>query len=50
VFDVAAGYELVQTLDEHTASVTAVRFAPGGGRLVSCSADRSIVFRWGARA
>jgi WD40 repeat protein len=38
-------FSLLQTLDEHTSSITAVRFAAGGGILVSCSADKSIIFR-----
>eukprot|EP00741_Cyanophora_paradoxa_P011364 tig00020556_g10977.t1 len=45
VFDAANSYELARSLDEHSSSVTGVRFASGGSRLVSCSADRSVVFR-----
>jgi len=45
VFDVQAGYALLQTLDEHSAAVTGVRFTAGGKGLVSCGADRSIIFR-----
>eukprot|EP01137_Pigoraptor_chileana_P034562 Opistho-2@27307 len=39
---------LVQTFDDHSASVTSVRFAsasPDSLSLVSCSADKSVIFR-----
>jgi hypothetical protein len=45
VYDAQAGYALLQTLDEHSAAVTGVRFTAGGKGLVSCGADRSIIFR-----
>ncbi|KAF6266674.1 hypothetical protein COO60DRAFT_8922 [Scenedesmus sp. NREL 46B-D3] len=45
VYDARAGYALLQTLDEHSAAVTGVRFTAGGKGLVSCGADRSIIFR-----
>nr|XP_057912933.1 mitogen-activated protein kinase-binding protein 1-like isoform X2 [Doryrhamphus excisus] len=47
VLDAAADYSLVQTLDEHSSSITAVRFAANDGkvRLISCGADKSIYFR-----
>ncbi len=38
-------YSLVNTLDEHAAAVTAVRFSPCGTRLLSCGADRAVFFR-----
>ncbi|XP_056150161.1 mitogen-activated protein kinase-binding protein 1-like [Lampris incognitus] len=40
-------YTLVQTLDEHSSSITAVRFAANDNkvRLISCGADKSIYFR-----
>ncbi len=48
VFDMSRGYELVGTCDAHSGPVTAVRFSASGGRmaLISCSADKSVVFRW----
>lgn len=46
IYDVQSGYELVETLDDHSAAVTAVRFTGGGRGLVSCGADRSIIFRY----
>ncbi|KAI8476446.1 MAG: hypothetical protein J3K34DRAFT_510027 [Monoraphidium minutum] len=45
LYDARAGYGLVDTLDDHRAAVTGVRFAAGGRSLISCSADGSIVFR-----
>ncbi|KAJ3014223.1 hypothetical protein HKX48_005290, partial [Thoreauomyces humboldtii] len=45
VFDGAHEFDLVQTLDDHTSSVTAVRFAESGNRLISCGADKSLIFR-----
>ncbi|KAJ3085934.1 hypothetical protein HK102_013673 [Quaeritorhiza haematococci] len=44
VFDVNR-LELIQTLDDHSSSITAIRFAEDGRRLISCAADKSIVFR-----
>uniref|UniRef100_A0A3Q2Y2I1 Mitogen-activated protein kinase binding protein 1 n=1 Tax=Hippocampus comes TaxID=109280 RepID=A0A3Q2Y2I1_HIPCM len=47
VLDATSDYSLVQTLDEHSSSITAVRFAATDGkvRLISCGADKSIYFR-----
>ncbi|KAG8188886.1 hypothetical protein JTE90_014946 [Oedothorax gibbosus] len=49
LFDASTGdYPFVQTLDEHTSSVTSVKFVregEGSLRLVSCSADKSLVIR-----
>ncbi|KAM8832217.1 mitogen-activated protein kinase-binding protein 1-like isoform 2-T2 [Spinachia spinachia] len=47
VLDAEDDYALLQTLDEHSASVTAVRFAANDDkvRLISCGADKSIYFR-----
>ncbi|KAM9777987.1 mitogen-activated protein kinase-binding protein 1 [Neosynchiropus ocellatus] len=47
VLDAAADYSLVQTLDEHSSSITAVRFAgpEGSVRMISCGADKSVYFR-----
>jgi len=35
----------IQTLDDHTASVSRVRFMENGTKLLSCSADRTVVIR-----
>eukprot|EP00092_Neocalanus_flemingeri_P017101 GFUD01018496.1.p1 GENE.GFUD01018496.1~~GFUD01018496.1.p1 ORF type:complete len:1358 (+),score=414.33 GFUD01018496.1:48-4121(+) len=49
VFDVKKNYEFLSTLDDHSSSITAVRFLPtddeGGLQMVSCGADKSIIFR-----
>ncbi|XP_047201020.1 mitogen-activated protein kinase-binding protein 1 isoform X3 [Girardinichthys multiradiatus] len=47
VLDAAREYSLVQTLDEHSSSITAVRFAANEGKvwMISCGADKSIYFR-----
>lgn len=41
----SSGWNLMQTLDEHTASVCGVLFAEHGEKLLSCSADRTIHIR-----
>ncbi|XP_060773754.1 mitogen-activated protein kinase-binding protein 1-like [Neoarius graeffei] len=40
-------YRLLQTLDEHSSCITAVRFAANEGkvRMISCGADKSVYFR-----
>ncbi|KAJ2943469.1 hypothetical protein O0L34_g12274 [Tuta absoluta] len=47
VFRVDQGYQIMQTLDEHSSSITAVRFLSNGGglQMVSCGADKTILFR-----
>ncbi|XP_035262391.1 mitogen-activated protein kinase-binding protein 1 isoform X1 [Anguilla anguilla] len=47
VLDAEREYSLLQTLDEHSSSITAVRFAANEGkvRMISCGADKSIYFR-----
>ncbi|KAK3805818.1 MAG: hypothetical protein J3Q66DRAFT_375561 [Benniella sp.] len=45
VFDVLNDYALVQTLDDHSSSITCIRFTADGSRMMSCGADKSIVFR-----
>ncbi|XP_056282358.1 mitogen-activated protein kinase-binding protein 1 isoform X2 [Pseudoliparis swirei] len=47
VLDASRDYSLVQTLDEHSSSITAVRFVANEGkvRLISCGADKSVYFR-----
>lgn len=41
------GYDFNQTLDDHSSSITAVRFINSQNKLqmVSCGADKSIIFR-----
>ncbi|XP_026739904.1 mitogen-activated protein kinase-binding protein 1 [Trichoplusia ni] len=47
VFRVDKGYQIMQTLDDHSSSITAVRFLNSGGglQMVSCGADKTILFR-----
>ncbi|KAG7295487.1 hypothetical protein JYU34_021683 [Plutella xylostella] len=47
VFEVERGYQILQTLDDHSSSITAVRFLWAGAALqmVSCGADKTILFR-----
>ncbi|XP_068607662.1 mitogen-activated protein kinase-binding protein 1 [Brachionichthys hirsutus] len=47
VLDAGTEYSLVQTLDEHSSSITAVRFAANEGkvRMITCGADKSVYFR-----
>ncbi|CAF1144497.1 unnamed protein product [Adineta steineri] len=49
VFDITKDYQLVATLDDHSAAITAVRFTvssiTSNLQLISCSADKSLIFR-----
>ncbi|KAJ6667309.1 hypothetical protein lerEdw1_017287 [Lerista edwardsae] len=47
ILDAGKDYSLQQTLDEHSSSITAVKFAANDGkvRMISCGADKSIYFR-----
>ncbi|RIB24622.1 WD40-repeat-containing domain protein, partial [Gigaspora rosea] len=45
VFDVNNNFKLIQTLDDHSSSITAIKFTNDGGKLISCGADKSIIFR-----
>ncbi|XP_062908963.1 mitogen-activated protein kinase-binding protein 1 isoform X2 [Mobula hypostoma] len=47
VLDAENDYTLLQTLDEHSSSITAVKFTANGGsvRMITCGADKSIYFR-----
>ncbi|XP_059149399.1 WD repeat-containing protein 62-like [Physella acuta] len=47
VFDVDQNYGLVQTLGDHSSSITAVRFTDTDDklRMISCGADKSILLR-----
>lgn len=50
VFNVDQGYNFLQTLDDHSSSITAVRFFHQSSQsnqiqMVSCGADKSIIFR-----
>lgn len=50
IFSVDQGYNFLQTLDDHSSSITAVRFfnqlnQGNQIQMVSCGADKSIIFR-----
>ncbi|XP_062567401.1 mitogen-activated protein kinase-binding protein 1-like [Saccostrea cucullata] len=47
VFDVEQGYGLLQTLDDHSSSVTAIKFTENDEqiKMLSSSADKSVLFR-----
>ncbi|XP_078089612.1 mitogen-activated protein kinase-binding protein 1-like [Mustelus asterias] len=47
VLDAENDYTLLQTLDEHSSSITAVKFTANDGnvRMITCGADKSIYFR-----
>lgn len=36
-------YDVIETLDDHSASITAVKFACNGSKLLSCSADKYVM-------
>jgi len=38
-------YRLSRSLDEHSSTVTSLSFSPDGNALISCGADKSLVFR-----
>ena len=49
IFDVTKDYQLVATLDDHSAAITTIRFTfssiTSNLQLISCSADKSLIFR-----
>lgn len=45
IFDMKANCQLVQSLDDHSSSITAVKFSEDANRLISCGADKGIIFR-----
>jgi WD40 repeat protein len=49
IFDASKDYQLVTTLDDHSAAITAVRFTfssvTSNLQLITCSADKSLIFR-----
>ncbi|XP_054743438.1 uncharacterized protein LOC129248047 isoform X4 [Anastrepha obliqua] len=47
VFDVSQDYLLLQTLDDHSSSITSIKFVGSGlnFQMISCGADKSIMFR-----
>lgn len=45
IFDVKRSFRLIQTLEDHSSSITAVRFCENGSKLISSAADKSVIFR-----
>lgn len=45
IYDASRNFDVIETLDDHSASITAAKFACNGSKLLSCSADKSVVFR-----
>lgn len=47
IFDVENEYKILQTLDDHSSSITSVKFVGLGMEfsMISCGADKSIIFR-----
>ncbi|PRP86748.1 hypothetical protein PROFUN_02897 [Planoprotostelium fungivorum] len=45
VFDINNRFQLVHSLADHSSSITSIQFANQGTKLLSCGADRSILFR-----
>ena len=45
IFDVKNDFRLIQTLEDHTSSITALQFCDNGRKLMSSAADKSIIFR-----
>jgi WD40 repeat protein len=38
-------FDLLQTLDDHTSTLTSMLFIDQGTKLVSCGADKAVIFR-----
>ena len=51
IFDVRQQYSFVQTMDDHSSSITAVKFVGNKSikslQMISCGADKSLIFRKG---
>ncbi|KAI8968888.1 hypothetical protein BDF20DRAFT_826852, partial [Mycotypha africana] len=45
IFDISSKFQLIQSLDDHSSSITSVRFTKDGSKLISCGADKGIIFR-----
>ncbi|WCJ28424.1 Mitogen-activated protein kinase-binding protein 1 [Euphorbia peplus] len=45
LYDVKRNFNLVGSIDDHSAAVTSVKLTSNGCKILSCSADRSLVFR-----
>lgn len=45
IFDIKSNFQLVQSLDDHSSSITSVKFSDDADKLISCGADKGIIFR-----
>ncbi|MBA0800840.1 hypothetical protein Gohar_011252 [Gossypium harknessii] len=45
LYDVKRNFEVIGSIDDHSAAVTSVKLVCNGCKILSCSADRSLVFR-----
>ncbi|KAK9291176.1 hypothetical protein L1049_009364 [Liquidambar formosana] len=45
LYDIERKFDLIKSIDDHSAAVTSVKITCNGSKILSCSADRSLVFR-----
>ncbi|KAJ4823364.1 hypothetical protein Tsubulata_027311 [Turnera subulata] len=45
LYDAKRNFDLIGSIDDHSAAVTSVKLTRDGDKMLSCSADRSLVFR-----
>ncbi|KAI3771297.1 hypothetical protein L6452_02459 [Arctium lappa] len=45
LFDVNRNFDLIASVDDHSAAVTSVKLTGNGRKIISCSSDRSLIFR-----
>eukprot|EP00268_Persea_americana_P034554 TRINITY_DN34183_c0_g1_i4.p1 TRINITY_DN34183_c0_g1~~TRINITY_DN34183_c0_g1_i4.p1 ORF type:complete len:921 (+),score=200.33 TRINITY_DN34183_c0_g1_i4:1022-3784(+) len=45
VYDINRSFDLIESIDDHSAAVTSVKLTCNGCSILSCSADRSVLFR-----
>jgi WD40 repeat protein len=45
IFDANDNYNILTTLDDHSSSITSLKFVVEGTKLLSCGADKSVIFR-----
>ncbi|XP_024965743.1 mitogen-activated protein kinase-binding protein 1 [Cynara cardunculus var. scolymus] len=45
LFDVNRNFDLIASIDDHSAAVTSVKLTGNGRKIISCSSDRSLILR-----
>ncbi|XP_060673982.1 uncharacterized protein LOC107430725 isoform X3 [Ziziphus jujuba] len=45
LFDVQRNFDLIESIEDHVGAVTSIKLGYNGSKILSCSADRSLVFR-----